>query len=139
IRGERRSMSTMTTKTTTAPDPVGDWPEPPFGARGPVSAQLLAALRRPASVASETLAGFADGVADAVARSADIAEDDDLQLALLVLHGLHYGGVVEADDAWEWHPATVAARVAIEEAFERQLREQLGESPLPEPQAEAVA
>ncbi len=112
---------------------------PPFRARGPVSEQLLAAFRRPAADADETLAGLPAALDDALSRSVDIVRDDDLQLALLILHGLHYGSVVDADEEWEWHPATVAARVAIERAFERQLREQVGCVPLPAPDAEAVA
>lgn len=124
-----------------ADDGGGSFAPPPFRARGPVSQQLLAAFRRPAVEADATLAGFAALLDEALARSADIAWDDDLQLALLLLHGLHYGGVVDADDDWEWHPATVAARVAIEREFERQLRER-AESvsiPLPAADAEAVA
>ena len=112
---------------------------PPFSARGPVSAQLLAAFRRPTADADETLVGLPEAIDEALARSADIARDDDLQLALLVLHGLHYGSIVDADEEWEWHPAMVAARVAIERAFERQLREQVASIPLPPPDAEAVA
>ncbi len=112
---------------------------PPFRARGPVSEQLLQAFRRPTAEAPETLAGLAGAIDDALAGCDDIARDDDLQLALLALHGLHYGSVVDADEEWEWHPAMVAARVAIERAFERQLREQVPSVPLPAPDAEAVA
>ena len=138
---------TLTTTTDTF-DATGDgrgtepgYSAPPFSARGPVSEQLLAALRRPVSAADETLAGFGDRVSEAIAASEDIVRDDDLQLTLLVLHGLHYGSVVDADEDWEWHPITVAARVEIERAFERHLREQVGEweSPLPQADAEAIA
>ncbi|WP_309103761.1 iron-containing redox enzyme family protein [Microbacterium sp.] len=138
---------TLTTTTDTI-DASGDdrdaepgYPAPPFRARGPVSEQLLAALRRPVSEADDTLAGFGERVAAAVGASGDIVRDDDLQLTLLVLHGLHYGSVVDADEDWEWHPITVAARVQIERAFERHLREQVGEweSPLPPADAEAIA
>ncbi|MCR8670009.1 iron-containing redox enzyme family protein [Agrococcus sp. HG114] len=104
-----------------------------------MSEQLLAALRRPTADADETLAGFSATVADALARTADVARDDDLQLSLLILHGLHYGGVVDADEEWEWHPETVAARVAIERAFERQLRDQVPGVAAPPAEAEAVA
>lgn len=138
---------TLTTTTDTI-DASGDdrdaepgYPAPPFRARGPVSEQLLAALRRPVSEADDTLAGFGERVTAAVGDSDDIVRDDDLQLTLLVLHGLHYGSVVDADEDWEWHPITVAARVEIERAFERHLREQVGEweSPLPPADAEAIA
>ncbi|MCW4385760.1 iron-containing redox enzyme family protein [Salinibacterium sp. SYSU T00001] len=76
---------------------------------------------------------------DAITRSDDIIRDDDLQVALLVLHGLHYGGVVDADDAWEWHPSLVASRVAIERAFEAELRRQVPVPDLPNPSAADVA
>ncbi|WP_211220827.1 iron-containing redox enzyme family protein [Agrococcus lahaulensis] len=112
---------------------------PPFGARGPVSEQLLAAFRRPAADADETLAGLPVALADAIAATDDIARDDDLQLSLLLLHGLHYGSVVDADEEWEWHPSTVAARVAIERAFEHELRERVGSVAVPSADAEAVA
>ncbi|WP_309066805.1 iron-containing redox enzyme family protein [Microbacterium sp.] len=134
----------MTLTTTDAIDeragrPAHGFAEPPFHARGPVSAQLLTALRRPIAEAGDTLSGFADAVTAAVAECQDIVRDDDLQLTLLILHGLHYGGVVDADEDWEWHPVTVAARVEIERAFEQHLREQIGEVPLPDADAESVA
>ncbi|MFC5337219.1 iron-containing redox enzyme family protein [Leucobacter denitrificans] len=113
--------------------------EPPFQARGPVSEQLLAALGAPTSESEETLAGFDERLAHALSHVNDILRDDDLQVSLLVLHGLHYGSVVDADEEWEWHPVMVAARVAIEREFERQLREVVPEVPLPKPEAEAVA
>ncbi len=110
-----------------------------FEARGPVSERLLAALGRPLSEADEALAGFPELVVAAVDRCDDIVRDDDLQLSLLILHGLHYGGVVDAEDDWEWHPYLVTARVRIERAFEQHLREQIGEVPLPDTDAESVA
>lgn len=96
---------------------------PPFLARGPVSEQLLAALLRPATDSAETLVGFAETIDRALSSSSGILQDDDVQLSLLILHGLHYGSVVDADEEWEWHPAMVAARVAIEREFEWELRE----------------
>ena len=72
-------------------------------------------------------------------RSGDILRDDDLQLALFLLYSLHYGGVLNVDDRWEWHPITNAARLALEDAFEAQLRRIVHVPALPEPNAEAVA
>src|SRR5690625_1170363 len=115
------------------------FPPARFGARGPVSGQLLAALRQPAAAATETLIGFDDAVESAVAHAPDIARDDDLQLTLLVLQGLHYGGLVATDDAWEWDPQSTAARVAIERGFERHLRRDVPVPTLPEVNAEAIA
>ncbi|MGO4691267.1 iron-containing redox enzyme family protein [Glaciibacter sp. 2TAF33] len=78
-------------------------------------------------------------VVSAVARSADIVRDDDLQLALFVLHGLHYGSVIDADDAWEWHPDLVATRLVIEGAFERELRLNVPMPAVPRADRESVA
>lgn len=112
---------------------------PPFGPRGPVSAQLLAGLRKPTEDAEFTLFGFTERTERAIGESHDIVRDDDLQLTLLILHGLHYGSVVDSDDEWEWHPMMVAARVAVEREFERQLRERVPAVRLPNPTAEGVA
>src|SRR5690606_35814743 len=65
--------------------------------------------------------------------------DDDLQLSLFILHGLHYGEVIDTDDDWEWQPDLVAARVAIERAFEHELRERIGDVPVPLARSEDVA
>ena len=115
------------------------FPPARFGARGPVSGQLLTALRQPTAAATETLIGFDDAVESAVAHAPDIARDDDMQLTLLVLQGLHYGGLVATDDAWEWDPQLTAARVAIERGFERHLRRDVPVPTLPEVNAEAIA
>src|SRR5690606_25395537 len=114
-------------------------PSPSFSARGPVSAALLDALACSPGESGDTLAGLVAMTEAGVASSADVIRDDDLQLALLVLHGLHYGGVVDTDDEWEWHPQLVAARVVIERAFEAALRLQVPTPPLPNPAAEDVA
>lgn len=134
--------STYPPPSATAGTPSSDeaaYAAPPFRSRGPVSEQLLAALRRPADDADRTLSGFGEHLERAIDGSRDILRDDDLQLSLLVLHGLHYGSVVDADDEWEWHPATVAARVAIEREFEAQLREQVPTVRFPDPTPEGVA
>lgn len=69
----------------------------------------------------------------------DLLIDDDLQLTLLLSYGLSYGGVTDSDGRWEWNPLQVAVRTAIEERFERRLRELVGDVALPEPGADAVA
>src|SRR5690625_5109213 len=116
-----------------------EYPPAVFAARGPVSEQLLASLRLPAAEAGPTVAGFAERVELAVAASADIVRDDDLQLSLLILQGLHYGGLIETDDNWEWNPTLIAARIAIEREFERVLRRDVPVPELPDPDPEAVA
>ena len=116
-----------------------EYPPAVFAARGPVSEQLLASLRLPAAEAGPTVAGFAERVELAVAASADIVRDDDLQLTLFILQCLQYGGLVEADNAWEWDATLMSARVAIEREFERALRRAVPVPELPAPEPEAVA
>ncbi|WP_370454466.1 iron-containing redox enzyme family protein [Salinibacterium sp. dk5596] len=125
------SPATTTTQARYAP--------PRFSARGPISSTILNALACGIRAAGDSLGDLEHSTRVAIAASPDIVRDDDLQLALLILHGLHYGGVVESDDDWEWHPALVAARVAIERAFEAELRRQVPVPELPNPSAEDVA
>jgi hypothetical protein len=69
----------------------------------------------------------------------DIVRNDDLQCALFVLYELHYRGVEEVDDRWEWNPHLIALRSTIEAAFEAQLRTLVPLPVRPEPNREAVA
>jgi hypothetical protein len=43
--------------------------------------------------------------------------DDDLQLALYICFELHYRGFDSVDPAWEWDPALLTIRAALERAF----------------------
>lgn len=95
----------------------------PFRARGPLSAQLLAALALPPLRGEATLDGFRADVDRALAITADIVRDDDMQLTLFLLYGLSYGDVIDVDDEWEWNTTTIAARRALERGFERRLRD----------------
>jgi hypothetical protein len=112
---------------------------PLFQARGPVTSILIDALPRPRGEVDAALAELPSTVDAALSATSDILRDDDLQLALLILHGLHYGSIVDTDGDWEWHPATLRARLAIEGAFEAALRERVSVPELPEPNREAVA
>jgi len=78
-------------------------------ARGTLSAALLAALRRP------------DDLDPLLGVPAD--DDEDEQLALWVLHALHYRGFDGVDDALEWSPPLLALRRRLEAALELRLRE----------------
>jgi hypothetical protein len=78
-------------------------PEP----RGPVSAVLVDALRRPPH-----------GL-----PVAEATDDEDRQLALFVCYELHYQGWDEVDEAWEWNPSLLALRASLEERFEKDLRD----------------
>ncbi|MGO4301678.1 iron-containing redox enzyme family protein [Leifsonia sp. RAF41] len=107
--------------------------------RGPVSEALLEALSVLPSAASDTVDRFSGRAAEALQAQPDLLTDDDLQLTLYVLYGLHYGDTVDADDEWEWHPELLRTRRSIERAFERQLRDRVPVGELPEPTADAVA
>jgi hypothetical protein len=111
----------------------------PFQARGPLSSQLLTALSLPADDSGSSLGGFIVSTAEALAGCDDIVNDDDLQLTLFLLYGLHYGDVVAADAAWEWHPTTLVARLAIERALESTLRRTIAQPPAPAASRDAVA
>jgi len=107
--------------------------------RGAVSEALLDALRFQPDAAADEVSRFTDHARDALAARPDLLTDEDLQLTLLLLYGLHYGDTVDADDQWEWHPDLLRTRRAIEREFERQLRERVPVGELPEPTADAVA
>lgn len=86
--------------------------------RGPLTEALLDALTGPPGPVP-AVAEAADG---ALARTTDVIEDDDVQLALLVLYELHYRGVDGVDDAWEWQADLLAVRGRLEAAFEAAVR-----------------
>jgi hypothetical protein len=92
--------------------------------RGPLSAALLDALRRPPHT---------------LRLPAIVAEDplvdDDLHLALYCCYELHYRSFDGVDEHWEWEPSLLAARRALEAPFEGALHAATGP---PEPSHEPV-
>jgi hypothetical protein len=82
-------------------------PEP----RGP----LTAALRTDLLTGALAPATIALAERTATASAAPLA-DEDLQLALAVCYELHYRGFEGVDDAWEWDPALLTLRAALERA-----------------------
>lgn len=76
--------------------------------RGPLTEQLFEALQGPLDSRLET-----PGPIDAV----DPIADDDLQLALYVAYELHYTAIDGVDEDWEWSPALVSFRAALERPF----------------------
>src|SRR5947209_2066109 len=79
--------------------------------RGPVSEMLLAELAR----APHALPDIGQ------VSAADPFADEDLQLALYLCYELHYGGLPDVDERWEWDPSLLARRAALEEVFEAAL------------------
>jgi hypothetical protein len=52
--------------------------------------------------------------------------DSDLQLALWCSYELHYRGFDDADERWEWHPAIIGFRGALEQRWLASLRSLAG-------------
>ncbi|MGP7961524.1 iron-containing redox enzyme family protein [Sanguibacter sp. A247] len=101
--------------------------------RGPLSAQLFDVLvAGPDALVGPLTAPHHD-------PDDDVVHDEDLQISLFCLQELHYRGLDGVSDTWEWHPATVAVRRALEDAFEAHLRSRLTDLPSPEPTAASVA
>jgi hypothetical protein len=84
--------------------------------RGATTDALLEALARP----PHRLAPIPLPDAD------DPLADEDLQLALYLCYELHYRGLPGVDERWEWSPALLAVRQALEERFEAALRAAVG-------------
>jgi hypothetical protein len=59
----------------------------------------------------------------ALACCADPLRDEDLQLSLYLCYELHYRGLPDVDERWEWEPSLLAVRRELEVEFERALRE----------------
>ncbi len=84
--------------------------------RGPLSEALISALRGP--VRSIPAAGAAEG---------DPLAAEDLHLALYCCYELHYRGFDGVDENWEWEPALLGYRRALERCFEQGLLDAVGE------------
>jgi hypothetical protein len=78
--------------------------------RGELSAALLAALRRPVHALDVTAA--------LLAGEDDPLVDEDLQLALYCCYELHYRGLPDVDEDWEWEPSLLALRRDLEARLE---------------------
>ncbi|HYN96034.1 MAG TPA: iron-containing redox enzyme family protein [Pilimelia sp.] len=90
--------------------------------RGPLSAEVFAALARPPH-------DLRAGLATALPTGQDPLTDEDLQLTLFACYELHYRGWDGVDDRWEWQPSLLALRAAVEERFEAGLRTLVGPQP----------
>ncbi|MET0990093.1 MAG: iron-containing redox enzyme family protein [Glaciihabitans sp.] len=114
-----------------------------FGPRGPLSATLISILSDSGSLDSDDAATALDQLggitAAALADTDDILTDEDIQLALFLLYGLHYGTTLDSAGVWEWNPTVLACRGQLEAAFEAVLRATIPVPALPEATREAVA
>ena len=104
------------------PDDVGAWepdptalPEP----RGPISSWLLHHLLLPPH-----------DVGPLPASGDDPLTGEDSALSLYLCYELHYLGLPDVDEAWEWEPSLLTARRELERALERRLVEQVGHVPI---------
>lgn len=105
-----------------------------FSPRGPLSSAALAVL----TGRGGDPAALPDLAAAAVAASADVVRDDDIQLSLFILYASSYGSLPPLDAALEWDAGVVTARRILEDAFEAALRETVAVPELPEPTVDAV-
>ncbi|MFD6443757.1 iron-containing redox enzyme family protein [Promicromonospora sp. NPDC060204] len=85
---------------------------------GPPSDDTHIRLARVREAAADVVAGCDDAT--------DVLQGADLQLALCLLYELHYRGVDQVDDTWEWEPALLAVRQTLERPFEAALRSRAG-------------
>ncbi|MGR0218872.1 iron-containing redox enzyme family protein [Agromyces sp. ZXT2-6] len=100
-----------------AADPMR--PMAPPAPRGPLSAALLRTMTHQRLAGLDLVDASATG---ALARTRDVLDDDDIQLALFLLYELHYGGIEGVPDSWEWEPRLLQVRGDLERAFEIALR-----------------
>jgi hypothetical protein len=106
--------------------------------RGPISAltlQIVHAGRR-GTGAHEELVRLASRRRSA---GGGVIHDDDVQLTLFLLYGLHYGWLGPLGDELEWDLELLRVRQDLEALHEEELRGLVGEVELPEPSARAVA
>ena len=88
-------------------------------------------LPQPRGRTTEVLLGALRGAPGALPtvpppEGPDPLADDDLQLALYCCYELHYRGLDGVDARWEWAPALLALRGALEERMEEALRAEVG-------------
>lgn len=108
-------------------------------ARGPLSEAALTVLTATPKSTPVELVNLEPAAIVALEHTDDIAEDEDIQLALFLLQSIHYGGVFEHGDEWEWNPQIIAVRTRLEHAFEDHLRAIVDCPPSPPAEREKVA
>lgn len=87
--------------------------------RGPITEHLLCHLQRPVHELSPL-----------PLTDADPLTDDDTALALYLCYELHYLGLPDVDEAWEWEASLLRQRRRLEDDLERRLHELVGAVPI---------
>jgi hypothetical protein len=109
-----------------------------FTPRGPVSAALLLMLSEdPTDVVD--CSDLMNRARTAVESTASVLRDEDIQLSLFLLYGLHYGSLPGVSADWEWTSGLIDVRQVLERAFENELREVVPVPELPTPTRSEVA
>ena len=97
--------------------------------RGAISDLVIGLVSDPPKPNSGAALDSAAWSAGELARSvSDPLADDDFQLGLYTLYGLHYRSFAGVDPEWEWDPGILAVRQALEQVFSETLQSRV-ESP----------
>jgi Iron-containing redox enzyme len=95
---------------------------------GPISELVRGLLASPGEMAATLPPAAAAAVEGLLGDIEDPLADDDLQLALYLCFELHYRSFASVDDEWEWSPALLAIRAALERSFLDALNSSLSSS-----------
>lgn len=106
----------------------------PFTSRGPLSDAVLRRL-----TGTERDRALDALARSAVAGSADVVRDDDIQLALFTLYASAYGSIPALAADLEWDPALIETRLLLEAGLEHAVRAAVPVPELPPPTGDAVA
>jgi hypothetical protein len=93
--------------------------------RGPLGEALFRDLAGRTTLSAATV----ETAGRVASGSTDVLTDDDLQLGLAVCYELHYRGFDDVSEDWEWDPALIGLRSALERRHLAALRELVGAVP----------
>src|SRR5690606_25735938 len=137
--GPRARRSVPCSPTTLPEDPVvtttlDTATQQPFTSRGPLSDAVLRRL-----TGTERDRALDALARSAVAGTADVVRDDDIQLALFTLYASAYGSIPALAADLEWDPALIETRLLLEAGLEHAVRAAVPVPELPPPTGDAVA